>query len=562
MGRLCLDLIHSPLIDEQLQDLIRRIEAGNMDVHSVNSNRTKDGRIIKCEWFNTPLMDPQGEFGGVISLAQDVSEREHIARKLKQSESLLAEAQQVAHVGSWNWDIVNNAVFWSDEHYRIFGLEPQENALPLEFVLARVHPDDRPSVQKKIEQAFRDRQPYECRMRVLHQDGAVRFVQSRGQIEFNEACKPIRMFGTVQDITERHHAEAALRASEDRYRRIVETAEEGIWVTDASWKTTFVNARMARMLGFAQSEMVGRHVFEFMDEEARDIAMVQMDQLERGVRETLDFRMLRRDGAPVWAIVAPSPTFDEEGRFIGALAMVTDITERKRSEEELTAGRLRLELLSRQLLSTQEAERRRLARELHDEVGQALTAIKMNLQAVQRAPTASESAARLNDSMEVVSHVLEQVRTLSLEYWPTILDDLGLGEALEWYVDRQARRWQCKVQLVRVPREIAVPSEVGIACFRVVQEALTSVARHARARNALVEVRQGEIELHLAVRDDGVGFDTAATFTRMQQGQGLGLMSMRERVFLLGGQVDISSSLTHGTVIQARFPLSRPEQPS
>jgi PAS domain S-box-containing protein len=153
---------------------------------------------------------------------------------------------------------------------------------------------------------------------------------------------------------EHERVAAALRDSEARYRRIVETAAEGIWAVDASWRTTFVNRSLGRMLGYEPGAMLGRHIFDFMDEEARRAALAYMARRERGVNEEHDFRFRRCDGSALWAKLSTAAVLDEGGRFAGALAMVMDVTERKRSEERLRDYADRLQALSRRLVRVQE----------------------------------------------------------------------------------------------------------------------------------------------------------------------------------------------------------------
>ena len=215
-----------------------------------------------------------------------------------------------------------------------------------------------------------------------------------------------------------------------------------------------------------------------------------------------------------------------------------------------------LQRLSRSLIDAQENERRAIARELHDELGQSLQAIKINLQTAQRYP--QEGAARLVESISVVDHTIQQVRTLSVDLRPSLLDDLGLVAALEWYVERQAQRVGFDGQFVAQPPDLRFDPTVEIACFRVVQEALTNVARHAQARQVRVELQQQGETLQLVIRDDGVGFDVRAAQERAIQGASFGLLGMRERVELAGGDFEINSTPTQGTEIRVRFPLRLP----
>jgi signal transduction histidine kinase len=223
--------------------------------------------------------------------------------------------------------------------------------------------------------------------------------------------------------------------------------------------------------------------------------------------------------------------------------------------EEVRAARERLQTLSRRLIEVQEMERRTIARELHDEIGQALTAVKINLQAVQRLPDAAAFAPRLEDSMSIIERTLQQVRTLSLDLRPSMLDDLGLVSALRWYVDRQAQRTGVVAQFTADPLDARLPPELETTCFRVAQEALTNVARHAQARHVNVRLRQREAELELVVEDDGSGFDVPAARARAARGVSMGLLGMEERVLLVGGRIDITSAPGRGTEVRARFPL-------
>jgi signal transduction histidine kinase len=229
-----------------------------------------------------------------------------------------------------------------------------------------------------------------------------------------------------------------------------------------------------------------------------------------------------------------------------AEALAQRQAERRRSEETL-------QLLSRRLLEAQESERRAIARELHDELGQALQALKINLQTAQRFP--QEGAARLADSIGIVDQTIQQVRALSVDLRPSVLDDLGLVAALEWYVERQAQRIGFSGQFVAEPPDLRVDPTVETVCFRVVQEALTNVARHAQARQVWVELKQQGDTLDLVIRDDGVGFDVSAAQERAAQGASFGLLGMWERVELAGGHIEMDSTPGQGTEIRIRFPL-------
>jgi signal transduction histidine kinase len=222
--------------------------------------------------------------------------------------------------------------------------------------------------------------------------------------------------------------------------------------------------------------------------------------------------------------------------------------------EQVKAGRDRMERLSRRLLDVQETERRAIARELHDEIGQALTAIKIDLQSVQSSVT-GPAVDQLAESIEVVDQALQQVRDLSLDLRPSLLDDLGLPAALRWYVDRQAQRAGLEAHLnVDTVRERLDPNSETV-CFRVVQEAVTNAIRHAHAQRIYVELAQREAQLLLTIQDDGRGFEVTSARARAMAGTSLGLLGMEERVWLSGGEIEIESAPGKGATVRARLPF-------
>jgi signal transduction histidine kinase len=224
-------------------------------------------------------------------------------------------------------------------------------------------------------------------------------------------------------------------------------------------------------------------------------------------------------------------------------------------EEERSRASHKLQVLSHRLVEVQETERRHIARELHDEIGQSLTAAEMNLQAALQSPRSPGLQRRLTASIQAVEHVLEQVHDLSLNLRPSILDDLGLEPALRWYARRQAELTGLKLDFQGETLERRLDPMIETECFRVAQEALTNVVRHSKATSVTLELARLNGEIHLSVRDDGIGFDVAALRDEAVQGASLGLLSMEERANLAGGGIEIRSGPGQGTQVHAWFAL-------
>jgi signal transduction histidine kinase len=245
---------------------------------------------------------------------------------------------------------------------------------------------------------------------------------------------------------------------------------------------------------------------------------------------------------------------DELGRLTMAFDLMAQALEQRELERQ--GAKHKLQIVSHRLVEVQETERRNIARELHDEIGQSLTVAEMNLQAaLQQTPGKAGLTRRLEDSIQAVERVLEQVQDLSLNLRPSMLDDLGLEPALRWYTNRQASLAGLSVNFKADPLEYRIDPVIETECFRVGQEALTNVVRHARASELWVELRKRNGQLQLSVRDNGVGFDVANVRDKAVRGASLGLLSMEERASLAGGGLEFHSSPGQGTEVRAWFPL-------
>lgn len=233
-----------------------------------------------------------------------------------------------------------------------------------------------------------------------------------------------------------------------------------------------------------------------------------------------------------------------------------EIVEHRRTGQSLQQVNHRLRALSARMLHIQEDERRQVARDLHDEIGQTLTAVKLNLQTLRMRTTVPEQAPSIDESINAVDDALAQVRSMSLDLRPPQLDDLGLEAAVRWHLARQAKTAQLDIELTAAGVPDSLPSGCKTASFRIVQEAVNNIVRHAGARKVWVELQGRGEELEVAIRDDGRGFDTTAARFRAAEGNSLGLISMEERATLAGGYLELESAPGAGTKIRARFSLT------
>lgn len=281
------------------------------------------------------------------------------------------------------------------------------------------------------------------------------------------------------------------------------------------------------------------------------------EELDRAVSdqpsEPFVLRWRRKDGSTLWSEQQLRTVHDDAGRPVALEGIARDVTAFKRAEELLQQARLQQQQLSRRLLHAQEQERRHLARELHDEFGQVLGALRINLHLLCEDIDAADP--RLVESRQLLDELTRQVRNLSVELRPSVLDDLGPGPAVQWFADRLAERSGLDVETRIDLEDDRIDSDVAITAFRIVQEALNNVVKHADAHEVRITLSTSSRSLHLSVRDDGRGFDVEGQRSRALAGASLGLLSIVERAELIGGQAWIESSEGEGTEVKATLPL-------
>jgi PAS domain S-box-containing protein len=352
-----------------------------------------------------------------------------------------------------------------------------------------------------------------------------------------------------RDITERKRAEEAVRDSEERYRTLFERNLAGVYRTMIDGRILECNQAMANILGFNSPEeaKVFRGQDNYFSEWERTLLIEKLEA--EGHLTNFEVLRRRKDGSPVWLLAnlslvtqAPSGQRIIEGTFI-------DITERKRAEEELQRSRDKLRALAAHLQRIREEERTRVAREIHDELGQALTAIKIDLSSlICRLP--DDGKKQSESTLRLVDETIQSVRRIATELRPVILDEFGLVAAVEWASEEFQARTSIKCRLDLPQEDFVIDPERATALFRIFQETLTNVARHANATEVSVRMFRPEGGLTLEVHDNGKG----ATEEQLLGGSSLGILGMRERALLLGGDLTITGAAGKGTTVIARIP--------
>ena len=358
---------------------------------------------------------------------------------------------------------------------------------------------------------------------------------------------------------QRSKAEDALRESEEKYRNLVESTLDLIFVVNEQGNYTYVNPRFESVTGHAAAELAGR---PFTCVVAPEYVASTIERFRRGIRgqdtPPYEAELLHRNGERIPVEFLVTTRYDAGGKAAGRFGIGRDITERRKVEKTLREQREQLRKLSVQLSEAEEGERRRIARELHDQVGQSLTVVGINLN-VLRSLLPAEGlnplpARLLEDSAALVEQTTEYTRSLMSDLRPPDMDDYGLVAAIRWYSERFSLRTGVEVLMDGEEIHPRPAAAVENNLFRIVQEVLTNISKHARASTVRIGIDASEGRLRIRIEDDGVGFDPSRV-KKAGGRQGWGLMTMAERAEGIGGSFSIDSRTGRGTAVSVEVPL-------
>lgn len=466
------------------------------------------------------------------------------ARAATRAEARLRAVVERAADGYTLLDAAGTVIDLSPSAQRMSGYAPEQ-------IVGRrcddfVHPDDLAAATATLARLRGRRGASEALLlRLRHTDGSWRWIEGTlTNMLHDPAVEALVM--NYRDVTERVAAQETLRRTEQRYRGLFEQSVAGVVHTRLDGTILEASDTFARIVGFASaSEVAGRNAREFW-RDPRDRTAI-LERLQSGpVVDEVSLR--RRDGSDLVALIHIT-LVKAEDRSPSLQTTLIDVTPRRSAEEqrdrlmeEIRSERRQLEALSRRLVVLQEQERRAIARELHDQIGQLLTGLKL----------LAESEGGKEQLLEVVGELIRRVRSLSLDLRPPMLDTLGLVPALLWHVDRYTAQTGVRVEFRELRPARRYSSDTEIAAFRIVQEALTNVARHAGVREASIEVDASDERLQVRIADRGRGFEPA-------QAAGIGLTGMQERAQILGGRIRFESRPGQGTTVEAELPATRRE---
>ncbi len=510
-------------------------------------NRRKDGAEFPVSLSTTVIRDSEGDILGLLGVARDISERKR-AGEVSSRYRALVESSHDAIIGVSMDGAIES---WNASAEALYGYRAEEAiGRPLEILAP---PDRFTELQSKLENAGQGRRIETYETERVRKDGVAIAVSVTASPVRDDVGRVVGTSGIHRDITERKRAEAALR----HLAAIVESSDDAILSTDTAHVIRSWNAGAERLFGYAAVEAIGKDVEALLNAPA---ARAQV----RRAREALDCGAAlvryegtreRKDASLVGVAVAISAMRDASGALTGYSVVIHDITERRRTEERLRESEEHLRALAGHLESAREEERARMARGIHDELGQMLTALRLDLSWLAnrlRGPTPG-AKRKLGEMIAIADEAIEAGRRIVADLRPPILDDLGLVPAVQWFAEHLGKRAGLRIRLLTDGGEPELEPSLAIAGYRIVQEALTNIARHAHARNVEVWVGARGGNLVLEVRDDGCGIPASAE----SDPRSFGIAGMRERARMAGGTLEVSGTAGVGTLVRVAIPIER-----
>ncbi len=535
-------------VSEEIAERLKENGRWDGETHNIR----KDGTSFWCRANVVASENPT--YGKVaISVHQDITERKRAEEQLRQQRDQahlyldIADVIIVAIDSKGRVTLINRrgCEILGYEAHEIIGKDWFDHFLP-----ARVRTEVRGVSHGVLDGKIELFRSYENS--VLTKSGQERLIFWHTVTLTDAAGNITGHLSSGEDVTERKRAEEKIKENEEKLRSIVENSSDQIFMLDKDCKFLSINKTAADIFKKSPQEMIGTSIFAiFPEDTAVRFSKNIKNVFDTGKGMFIEEKMIAQ-GREFYNSTGLNPVKNDKGDVIAATGIVRDITEHKRIEEELRQSHEQLRNLSTYIESAREEERVSLAREIHDELGQVLTALQIDLSLLSDELTAEQEPLRrkLQATSDRIAQTIEVVRRISSELRPAVLDDLGFVAALEWQAGefQNRTRISCKLSL-EVP-ELAMSTQDATACFRIFQEALTNIARHSEATKVIINLRQKAGKIILEIKDNGKGI----TEEQLNNPRSFGLIGMRERVHSIGAQLKITGKPNRGTIVTLTLP--------
>ncbi|MCE5348068.1 MAG: PAS domain-containing protein [Bacteroidales bacterium] len=506
----------------------------------------EDGQIVN---ENIPA---EKDFTVYGSAGGSLKESEQIADNLMR----LDLAVKSAKMGLTSYDVKKRKRYFDKQAFHLLGIDSASFNGTDEEYFERIHPGDREEVKSLVHLSLSKVRDYEAEYRILWNDGSLHYIVSRARLITDDENKPVRLNGLIWDVTDQKLLEINLRENLRKTNSIINNLNGVVFRRrlDDEMTMEYISHGMKTLTGYPSWDFLLNRVRSFnsliVKEDKEKIKIEIKNAVEGETFYSVEYRIKPLKGKQRWMLERGHGIYTGKNR-LAVEGFITEITDRKNIESKLNKSLNQLQQLNQYLQIIREKERVAISRELHDDLGQALTAIKIDLGSLKHILSNTEEAKnKIEKITALVCETIRTVQNLTAQLRPQIIDDLGVEAAIEWYTKDFSERTGIKIHLILEP-VLNMPADISLIIFRILQESLTNIARHSKATNAEIKFRVHEKSWILNVRDNGVGISENDKISK----KSFGLISMRERAKCFGGELEIKTPGEGGTIVSLRIPI-------
>jgi PAS domain S-box-containing protein len=550
---------------EQLESLIDHVFDTGELMEFESHGFKPDGDVLYYTNQLAPIAE-KGKIMGATLVTTDITEQVKSRKEFEFAKERLEKAQEIAKVGSWEWNIADGSIWWSDELYLMYNLDRGDVRPTFKKFLSKVHPNDRGIVEQSVADAVAGNSTFNVECRLVFSAHDMLYVHTVAHLTFDDAGKPKSLRGIAQDVTGRRSVEEALKQSRAMLAEAQGIAHLGSSDWDVTLDTYYWSDETYRIFGYdPQSfEPTSTSFLDLVHHEDREEVF---SAANRAIKDRLPYTIAHRiilDSGEVRYLSNSSKSFeDHAGNLVRVVRTLQDVTARKKSEVELAmANKLLLsqskreqKMKSRALIVGMEEERARVSRELHDGIGQMLSAVKFTVGRLASSEALTELGQQNIDELkEIIDMSIAETIAMSNNLMPSVLRDFGLKPAIQKIIKHFESDPHTNINFKGSHDSVRLPKEIETGLYRITQEAVNNAMKYANASNIEVLLSQTDQHVHLEISDNGEGFKIDVQQDDVRN-FGNGLINMKERVVMMGGRFKLMSNLGNGTKVIINVPI-------
>ena len=527
--------------------LFQQLRAGSIDHYQLEKRYfRRDGSLV---WGRLSIsLLKGGPSPRVVAMVEDITSKKAAEEALRKSEERFRLAAKAGKMFAYEWDVATDVVVRSGDVADVLGRTSDE-PVTRQQILAKVYPEDRALFAASTSETTPENPNVNITYRMLGPDGRVLWLEKTARASFDDEGRVVRMVGMVSAITERKCAEETLRESEERFRSVFRSAGVGMIIVSPEGRFLAANETFCDYLGYTEKELLEKSIQSVTLAEDWPAFSQKLNEAvaESGNLQRYEKRCLHKSGRIVCTESTASLIRNRDGSPQYFVGEVLDVTKRKEAEEALST-------INRRLIEAQEQERGRIARDLHDDINQRLAMLAIDIEELQQnlPASAGEIKPTLIEFREGIVEISSELQSISHQLHLPQLEYVSLAASMRTLCREFARRHKVKIDFTHDEIPNPVPHDISVCLYRVLQEALHNATKHSQVRHFEVRLGYSPDQVQLTVADHGTGFDAQTVLNS----EGLGLISMRERVRLVNGIFEIDSKPMHGTRIHVCVPLA------